>query len=101
MKALLAARTDCPEAAAPFRAYRLTAKFTLTDQEVRFAVAHATNAKLPETPSTCSCDVEFSLGHAVLCDCKMVLARHNRLQDKIAAFARVQGATAVGKPPPD
>ena len=98
MRSLLAARTDCPEAAAPFRAYPLTAEFTLTDDEMRFAVAHATNAKIPETPSKCTCDADFSLGHAVLCDCKMVLARHNRLQNRIAAFARVQGATVVGNP---
>lgn len=95
MRALLAARTDCPYASAPFRAYPLTSEFTLTDEETRFAVAHATNAILPETPSLCSCGSEFSLGHAVLCDAKLVLARHNRLQGRFTAFARLQGIVAT------
>ena len=98
MRALYTVRSDCTAASAPFRAYPLTAEFTLTDEEVRFAVAHATNASIPETPSQCTCEAEFTLGHAVSCDPKMVLARHNRLQNKFAAFARVQGITVTATP---
>lgn len=98
MRALQGIRNNNHAASAPFRAYPLTAEFTLTNDDVRFAVAHATCAKIPEMPAHCTCEKEFSLGHAVSCNAKMVLARHNRIQDKFAALARMQGITVVATP---
>ncbi len=97
MEALYTARADHTLSSAPFRAYPLTAEFTLTNDEVRFAVAFATNVKIPETPSVCSCKVNTALdaSHAVSCGPKMVLARHNRLQRRFAAFAEEQGITVA------
>ena len=103
-KALLpeaVARLECrTNKATPllWRAYPLTQEFVLTDEETRFAVAYATGQRLPHLPELCSCgrDTPLTMEHTVHCQEK--LTRHNMIQDRLVAFARLHGVTIKQNP---
>jgi hypothetical protein len=86
-----------PLCAAPFKAYPLAAEFSLTDDETRFLVAHATSSNFKELPTVCSCGAPLDLSHSVSCG-PNTLTRHNQLQSRFVAFAREQGCTVEQNP---
>jgi hypothetical protein len=81
-----------------WKTYPLTQEFALTDEEMRFSVAYATGQKLPHMPDRCGCPdkTELTIEHTV--NCKEKLTRHNMLQNRFVAFARLHGVTTRQNP---
>ena len=81
-----------------WKTYPLTQEFALTDEEMRFSVAYATGQTLPHMPDKCGCPgrPELNIEHTV--NCKEKLTRHNMLQSRLVAFARLHGVTTRQNP---
>ena len=76
-----------------WKAYPLTQDFALTDEEMRFSVAYATGQRLPHMPERCSCARETPLTMEHTVNCAEKLTRHNMIQDRFVAFARIHNVT--------
>jgi hypothetical protein len=81
-----------------WKAFPLTADFTLSDEDMRFTVAYATGLHLPDMPRQCGCATgpELDMEHTVHCAEK--LTRHNMIQDRLVTFARLHGVTTRQNP---
>jgi hypothetical protein len=81
-----------------WKTYPLTQEFALTDEEMRFSVAYATGQPLPHMPELCSCAgrAPLTIEHTV--NCAEKLTRHNMLQNRFVAFARLHGVTTRQNP---
>jgi hypothetical protein len=90
-KAVLNSRF-CPEASAWLQAMPHTADQQLSDDEIRFGVAHATNQLLPSLPHVCYCGGAVTTEHLVACphSCGK-LKRHNRLMALLSRTAQQVG----------